>query len=434
MPVSYNGFSLTPVQSLTINQSSDFSENGKLKKYLFNINISGKILAEQNQSNDSKHEEIKSKVEQLLNAFKTSDSTNNTFFDIQSGDGAAPIKFIPRIKNVQVQDGIWVNYADYNIDLEADEIFIGSTKVPSENLSGEVQDRDDNWSINYSDDDIKFINVTHSISAKAKDTDTKKGWEIAKEYVDEQIEISGNIVPIEIDSATGRPTATKSLINKKIKYNVGVSTGDVSADIDLTFHNKLSSPTQDDYATHEQTITENESRESIVKVISIEGSITGLLNINNNELTSEQRYQNALILWDIVKQEIEDEYSDKNLVSKNLTHDKTKGTISYTYEYNDMEISNNLISENITISQTEDVDIIITHDAINNNGDGPIYQNISTKKPKTKTVTIETISEEENVPDTSIYSPSDNAIIESDSVQYAPNIGKITRTTSWIWV
>ena len=184
MGVSFNGISLRPVQSLTINQSSDFSENGKLKKYLFSISISGKIVADQNQSVSARHEQIKSNVQQLLNAFKNVDANSNTFLDIQSQSGSAPIKFIPRIKNVQIQDGTWVDFADYNIDLEADEIFIGGTKIPSSNLSDTLYDKDDNWSINYSDEDKKFITANHSISARAKDTDTKKGWEIAKDYVD----------------------------------------------------------------------------------------------------------------------------------------------------------------------------------------------------------------------------------------------------------
>lgn len=434
MGVSFNGISLRPVQSLTINQSSEFSENGKLKKYLFNISISGKIVAAQDQTLDARHEEIKTKVQALLTAFKNVDANSNTFLDIQSENGAAPIKFIPRIKNVQVQDGTWVDFADYSIDLEADEIFIGSTKVPSNDLSETLYDRDDNWSINYSDEDTKFITVTHSISAKAKDTSTKEGWEIAKQYVDEQLDIAGNSVPAEIDSATGRPTSGKPLVNKKLKYNVSVSNGEVSADLELTFHNALSAPTQDDYATHDQTITVNESRESILKSTNIEGNITGLLNIDSNELTGEERYANAFALWEIVKDEIESEYADKNLLTKSITQDKFKGTISYTYEYNDSENIFGGRSENITISQTEASQVIIVNDAINNQGDGPIFQDISTKKAKTKTVTIDVISDSNIVPDTSTYSPSVNAILESDSVQYSLNNGKVTRTTSWIWV
>lgn len=434
MGVSFNGISLRPVQSLTINQSSEFSENGKLKKYLFNISISGKIVAAQDQTIENRHEEIKSKVQALLTAFKNVDANSNTFLDIQSENGAAPIKFIPRIKNVQIQDGTWVDFADYSIDLEADEIFIGGTKVPSSDLSETLYDRDDSWSINYSDEDTKFITVTHSISAKAKDTSTKEGWEIAKEYVDEQINIAGNSVPIEIDSATGRPTTGKPLVNKKTKYNVSVSNGEVSAELELTFHNALSAPTQDDYASHDQTITENESRESILKSINIEGNITGLLNIENSELTGEERYANALALWEIVKGEIESEYADKNLLTKSVTQDKFKGTISYTYEYNDSENIFGGRSENITISQTEATQIIVVNDAINNQGDGPIFQDISTKKAKTKTVTIDVISDSNIVPDTSTYSPSVNAILESDSVQYSLNNGKVTRTTSWTWV
>jgi hypothetical protein len=434
MGVSFNGISLRPVQSLTINQSSDFSENGKLKKYLFNISISGKIVAAQNITIDNRHEEIKSKVEQLLNAFKNVDANSNTFLDIQSENGAAPIKFIPRIKSVQVQEGTWVDFADYSIDLEADEIFIGSTKIPSSDLSETLYDKDDNWSINYSDEDTKFITANHSISARAKDTSTKKGWEIAKEYVDEQINISGNLIPEEIDSATGRPTAGKPLVNKKLKYDVSILNGQVNADIELTFHNPLSSPTQDDYATHDQTITENESRESILKSINVEGNITGLLNIGSNEVTGEERYANALALWEIVKDEIESEYSDKNLLTKSITQDKFKGTISYTYEYNDSENIFGGKSENITISQTEATQVVVVNDAINNQGDGPIFQDISTKKAKTKTVTIDVISDSNIVPDTSTYSPSIDAILESDSVQYSLNNGKVTRTTSWTWV
>ena len=73
-------------------------------------------------------------------------------------------------------------------------------------------------------------------------------------------------------------------------------------------------------------------------------------------------------------------------------------------------------------------------DAINEAGDGPIFQDMSTKKAKTKTVTIDVISDSNIVPDTSTYSPSIDAILESDSVQYSLNNGKVTRTTSWTWV
>lgn len=434
MSVSFNGISLRPVQSLTINQSSDFSENGKLKKYLFSISISGKIVAAQDQSVDSRHEEIKSKVQALLTAFKNVDANSNTFLDIQSQNGAPAIKFIPRIKNVQIQDGTWVDFADYSLDLEADEIFIGGTKIPLDDLSQTLYDKDDNWSISYSDEDKKFITVNHSISARAKDTDTKKGWQIAKEYVDEQITLSGNIVPQEIDSATGRETTGKPLINKKIKYDVSILNGQINAEIELTFHDLLSNPTQNNYATHDQTITENESRETILKSTSVEGNIIGLLNISSSQSSGEHRYSNALALWEIVKNEIEAAYINKNLLSRTITQDKTKGTISYTYEYNDSENVFGGKSENITISQSEASQVIIVNDAINNQGDGPIFQDMSTKKAKTKTVTIDVISDSNIVPDTSSYSPSINAILDSDSVQYSLNSGKVTRTTSWIWV
>ena len=68
MAVSYNGLSLRPVQSLNITQSSEFLENGRLKKYLFSISINGKIVPNQDQSNDAKHEEIKSKVQGLISS------------------------------------------------------------------------------------------------------------------------------------------------------------------------------------------------------------------------------------------------------------------------------------------------------------------------------------------------------------------------------
>lgn len=434
MAVSYNGLSLRPVQSLNITQSSEFLENGRLKKYLFSISINGKIVPNQDQSNDAKHEEIKSKVQGLIDAFKNVETPSNTFLDIQGGNGSAPIKCSPRIKSVQIQEGPWVTSADYSIQLEADQIYIGSTKVPSEDITQILAEKDENWSINYSDEEPRFITANYVVSAKAKDTTSKKGWEIAKEYVDQKISDTGNIVPNEIDSATGRTTSDKPLVNKKTKYNVSSFNGEVSAEIEFTFHNKLASPTQADYATHDQTLTVNESRESVLTSRTIEGNIVGLLSAGSGELTGAERFAHANTLWTTVKNEIETTNANKGLISKNITLDKIKGTINYNYEYIDRQNIFGGKSENISSNQTYASDIVIVNESINNVGDGPIFQNISTKKPKSKTITIDVISSTQIVPDTSAYKPDPNAILESDSVQYAPAVGKVSRTTSWIWV
>lgn len=434
MSVSYNGISLRPVQSLNITQSSDFLENGRLKKYIFSISINGKIVPNQDQSNDAKHEEIKSSVQGLINAFKNVETPSNTFLDIQGGNGSAPIKCAPRVKSLQIQDGPWVTSADYSIQLEADEIFIGGTKIPSEDLNNILMEKDENWSINYSDEDVRFITANYSVSGKAKDTLSKKGWEIAKEYVDAKIQAINNAVPAEIDNATGRTTSGKPLVNKKTRYNVSTFSGEASAEIEFTFHNKLSDPIQGDYATHDQTVTVNQSRESFLISRNIEGNIVGLLNSQAGELTGAQRFTHADALWQTVKSSIESANANKGLINKNITQDKIKGTINYTYEYIDRQNIFGGKSENISATETYSSDVVIVNETINNAGDGPIFQNISTKKPKTKTITIDVISSSQIVPDTSLYKPDPNAILESDSVQYAPAVGKVSRTTSWIWV
>lgn len=435
MAVSYGGLSLNPVENLSINQTSDFAENGRLKRYLFSISVSGKIIADRNLSINAKHNQIKAKAQAILAAFKNVDSTSNTFFDIQSNSGSSPpIKFIPRVRSVKIEEGIWVEYANYSLELEADEIFIGSTKIPVENLSEHILEKDDNWSINYSDEDTKFITVNHTIFAKAKDTISKKGWQISKNFVTQQLNLFGNFIPSDIDSATGEYINTKPLVNKKIKYDVSILEGSASAEVELTFHRPLSNPSQSNLASHEQTVTINETRETLIATKTIEGTITGLLNISNNESTGLHRYNNASYLWNFIKNQIEIDNSGYSLSNKNLTFDKIKGIINYTYEYGLVSKNPNVKSENITITDGEGVNVVVVHDAINLNGDGPIFQNLNTKKVKTRTVNIDIVSPTYIIPETSIYIPSVNAILESDSIQHSPNTGKISRTTSWVWV
>ena len=425
MPAIYNGLTLNPIQSFTVNQQTEFLPSGKLKKYIFNISLKGKIVAPQNISIEDKHNYIISQQAAIISAFNDSGSTTKKSFEVQPKNGGASFRCTPRIKSVNIEEGIWVDTADYSIEMEADSFTYGSLKVPSGN---EINlESDEVWSIDFNDEDKRITKVSHKLSAKSKDTDTKKGWEIAKAAIDKKID---SLIPNDIKNVSGKDLENSH--NKKKSYRVNILTGEVSADIQISYHDPIGDITNN-YALHEQTITEKYGTDSARKKINVDGTVTGLLSVGGTS-----RYDPANSLWSEVKTSIEDEYSDLIILSSSVTKDKVKGIINYSYEIEDYQkAEDGSKSRRVTITQMGELanppDVFIIHQTIYGSMTGPLFQDISTKKVHTKTVVIEAVNEGEPDLDTLQYRPA-TSIIDSDSTQISLNTGKRTRTTSFIWV
>lgn len=424
MPAIYKGLTLNPIQSVSISEQTEFLSSGKLKKYLFNISVKGKIVAPQNLSITAKHNYILSQQSAIISAYSVSGTNSSDYFEVQPRNGSGSFRCVPRIKSVNFEEGVWVDFSDFTIEMEADSFIFNGVKVPA---TDELNlDLDESWSVEINDEDKRFRKVTHRISAKCKDTSQQAGWQKAKAAVDSKINAT---IPNDIASASG--ATLQNPHNRKKTYKLNKLNGEVSADIEVSYHSPLGSPSAS-YATHEQTRSEKQGSDSARKTFSVEGTVTGLA-----ALGSTNRYSPANSLWSTIKASIEAEYSAKIISSSSETHDQVKGTISYSYEIEDYnKPSDGLKSKRVTITEmgalANPPKLYVLHQTITGGG-GPLFQDIGTKKIKTKTVVIDAVASSDVNLDTLQYQPT-GSIIESDSVQRNLAVGKKTRTTTFIWV
>lgn len=416
-----------PIQSFSITENLQQYENGKAKVYLFNITVNAKIVADQTKSLQVKHDDIIARQIAIMDQFKTYTNASSSYFEVQPRDGTASFKFIPRVKSINFKEDIWVDFCDYTIEMEADEIYIGNNhKIPEETL--DPSDVDESWSTEYNQEDLRLTKVTHKISAKSKSVGSKKGWQISKGIVLAKVNA---LIPSDIQSSSGG-TYTNPC-NKLINYSVNANNGEFSADINLTYHNSsfaASAADQDPYAYHEQTVTDKESSDNLRASLTIDGTITGLNAISNGD-----RYAAALTLWNTVKTYLNSKYSSLVTTSFSETHDKVKGVITYNYDIENMTRPTGFKSESISITffnpDANPLKNYVIHNTIYGTS-GPIFQDINTNKVRNMSITIERIGTEET-PDTLTGYQPEGSVIESDSINFTAQNKKISRTTTFMW-
>lgn len=416
-----------PIQSFSISEDVQFHENGKAKLYLFNISISAKIVANQTLSTENKKAFILARQTAIMNQFKDYSNASVKYFEVQPRDATDPFKFLPRVKSINFKEDIWVDFCDYTIEMEADEIYIGSLKVPSGTPN--PSDVDESWNTEYNQEDLRLTKVNHKISAKSKSVGNTKGWKISQGIVLEKI---NSLIPMDIQTPSGA-TYTGNPCNKLISYNVNPNNGEFSAEVNIVYHNPAtfdSVPAQSTYAYHEQTVTDKSTVESLRESLSIEGTITGLsTELNGN------RYSAANDLWVTVKEDLDDKYSTLTITSFSETKDLEKGIINYNYEIENMTRPTGFKSESISITffnpDANPLKNYVIHNTIYGTS-GPIFQDINTNKVRNMSITIERIGTEET-PDTLTGYQPEGSVIESDSINFTAQNKKISRTTTFMW-
>ena len=426
MPAIFNGLQLNPIQSVSVSQQTEFLSSGKLEKYLFNISVKGKIVASQSATTAAKHAYILAQQQTINSTCAYSSDGEIKNFSFTSRNGTGTFSCSGRIKSVSFDEGIWVDYSDYSIEMEADSFVYNGVKVPAANQIN--LNFDESWTVELNEEDKRFTKVSHKISAKCKDTNVngiwELGWKKAKAKVDENI---ASTIPADISGATSGTFSNSH--NKKVSYRVNTSTNEVSADVEISYHNPATGEAA--LATHEQTITQKSDSNSFRGTTSISGTISGL---NGG---SGDRYGPASSLWTTVKAGLITTYAAITIVSTSESHDEVKGIINYDYQVEDYpKPTDGSKSRKVNITEmgllANPPDTYVIHQTIYGGG-GPLFQDIGIKKVHTKTVTIEAVSLTSITLDTLEYAPTADYIIESDNVQKNLAAGKTTRTTVFIW-
>lgn len=338
--VAYNGFRLEPAPFIGISRVPTRTEGGVTIGSVVNVTLQGKLVAFRGSPNvagnsagsnaahaaietvdaDARLAALSSKIEALYDLFAT-DGQKLEWISANGGSGGF---CYPRVNNVTVDPDIWYNYADYNIQLEADNIF-GDPAL--ENLTNASE----SWT--FAPDTIpdSFV-VTHTISASAVALDgDSDAWETAKAWAVARMGYDATIATAYLGGAA--PSA-------QYNYTVEESADEMAGSYSVTERWILFD--EDYYETYTPSVTENIEDSDRTKTVTLRGTIQGFYEGLNNR---EQMYTNAQVgltaIQALLQTRAETFITPAHFLSSTIDHNETDGTISYAYEYDNRDIDTN---------------------------------------------------------------------------------------------
>src|SRR3990167_2828153 len=425
--VTYDGKKLIPAPLVNIAKTYNNTEDGHKVGSTFTVTLTGKLLSNRGSpatvgfsggtspesyfwilsgyppdESDQGLEGILIKQEVIRHLF----SQNGKSLEIQCG-AATPMKCYPRVLNINFPEGLWVQYCDYSITLEAIEVFglFDSEDyrdgedyfVDSQGNKLYISNADESWTLETQEQPELFVSdytyrLTHNINAVGKMAYTgdgleSPGWEQARDWVITRKGLDTNFV--HSTSGLNLPAYYKSL-NHIITENPSelngsytitetwvVASGDVIEDFKLSLNESLDKTTVD---------------------VNVEGSVQGL------KTASLSKWDTALFKWNTLvaggpTHEIftrTQMYAGISLnttpVQSTVSKNVAGGNIGYSYVYNDRP-SNYITgarAESVTINDTKPTDVV-GRVLVLGRAAGPVLQDMGTITETKRTLNIEII-------------------------------------------
>lgn len=467
MPVIYDSKKLIPVPGINITKEYVRTGAGTLKKAQWKVSARGFLSVHKGSpdyngdfwtstgypddtptidiTEDNRLAILRNKKGALSNLF----AVPGKLFEIQSYDGSAPIKFIPRINTINFEEGNWFEYVKYSIEMETDSIFFGDIEQVADELG--ASDVQESWVIEQNDDKGRTYKITHTVSAQANDrydpagtgTIDLLGWELAKERVEGRLGFDATVR----DESNTAITPSFLAYNHALQENIDETEGRYSITENWLMYD--GGAYIEDY-----TITRRRSLGDGINNVSIEGNVTGFSTIDG----FGDRNTNALAGWTTVQallltraQTASGLTLNPNSVSNTVGANPNQGVITYNYEYNDRYNSTitNAINVGINVTDTYPADVFATHRVIARPS-GPILQSIGTVTEQHRSLSIDvqmppaTVAGLATEPDSTEIAAIITAYIPSGAVQgpyvdgntksFSVYTGKYTRNVSWTWV
>jgi len=440
--ISYDSKRLVPAPFITINKQFQKSVNGDIVGSLFNITVNGKLVAlrgspsasgfvtnADNWSADNfwivagnppdefvgsiRLSQMQNKIESMRNAF--SKSNEGRSFEIQPCNGVAPIKFNPRIIDINFDEGTWFDTVDYTITLEADLLY--GPVVPSGEDSFNniyLSDVTESWNLEDANQPMNekqhhTYRLTHTLSAVGKKFYDEQGlvvkeaWEQAKDYVITRTGIDNSIIR---DSGNLFLSSNLQGFNHVRSNNVDKSAGSYSTVETWLVLAASGGIGSSGNALEGFEISTDSTRDTAIKTVSIDGNIQGLeSNIfpastgDSDFLTRETKYVAASGKFSAIEPLLitrAQVYSNLILntvpVSSRIGRNPVLGTINYSFQYDTRPSTciPGALSEIITISDTNSNDVFAIIPVLGRQA-GPVLQNINTITETRRQISVELV-------------------------------------------
>jgi len=400
-----------PVPLLTINKEFKKIGDGTTIGSVFKVGLAGKLNMV--PSGIDGYQSVDSMQDTLIGGF----AEDCLEFKVTCGESTL-IQQYPRINSISFSptSDNWASSSEFSIDLEWDGDSYGGLWLDSISESWDLQLDEQSSRYKFAldselgpggDNNMHLVSLSHSVSAKGiKNCGTglpsRPAWQEAREYVIGQVgytsgQLSGSgILNLgeesfigfnhsrvqKIDQADGNFSVTESWLfaDTGFQDNCGPAIEDFTATVSYDSSNGLTN-------------------------ISINGSIQGLETVSfgsdpGDYVVNVFKYDAASAFWDDLRPKLPGRASllaegatiNPIVLSYNIAHNPTKGTINYTYSYDDRPCNfiADALSETISISDTNPTDVF-AEIAILGRAYGPVLQSLSTVTSSKRSVSIEAI-------------------------------------------
>ncbi len=412
--VMYDSNRLIPAPFVSISKQYQRTQDQTPIGSTFRITLNGQVLAfmgspvsnrtfwdqpeypaDENIAAASRLKSILRKQEAIRDLF----STDGLLFEIQSGDGSAPLKCNPRVLDIEFREGLWYDIFEYTITLEADIVYINGQALGEDSFTELISDASETWDFETDEtpqgiDKPRTYRLTHTVSATGKrffdETGTlvKQAWEQAKDYVVARLGYSPSVAEnagvntlpgsyggynfirsSQQDSLGGIYSVTESWLLAEQPY-LEEFTCDIKSDIS----------TGTTGVTIQGTITGLEQRDANVQLVTTKyaNASTAWATIEANLLSRAQSYAGVTL--------------NINPLSKLVGKNEIAGIITYAYEY-DTRPSNIFVGslyEGITLTENLPADLFASIPVVGR-ANGPVLQYLGSIQERSVVLNIEVV-------------------------------------------
>lgn len=474
--ISYNSQAIIPAPFVNVTKTYQAAGDGKIIGSIFELQVRGTLVAYKGSPNSSKvfwtlsgypPDEVLPGVSHFTSilrkqeALRTLFATEGLTFQIQPYDGAAPITCNPRVKRIAFQEGNWFDLCKYEIDLEADVLYVSGDAADEDDGTDvgnyKVEKATHDWSLEVADDKFLTYRLTHRMSAQGKRFYLPNGTLSAAVWQNAQAFVLAKSAPgIDLTRITGsivnlNPNSAYNAYNYVRSENISIKDGTYG----ITETWLLYAPATSFAAIDEFTVVTRIGQDGLVEC-SIDGTLTGLQVSNNTtQAVISTKYTNAIgrfgeILSTIFARAQNNSGFTLNSIAltQNVTRNIQAGIVTYAYTYNNRPAITipGAISESIQVSYVNPKDVFAIINVLAR-PIGPILQAIGSITENRRTLALEAQMPASSLivgtaqkPDTSAilasYKPTSTTslvFIAEDTENFNDRTGRYSRTTSWVY-
>lgn len=477
MAIKYNSKKIIPAPFVNFGKSYQTAQDGTIVGSVFNFTLEGWLVPTKGSPTSSGtfwtaagspsdetivSDNLMSSIIRKQEALRELFSIEGKTFQVDGWDGKDYLICNPRVKGpIRFPAGnptSWANKCQYQIDLEADAVYLYDTTetgirvIEDQGLvSGfKIESAEESWNIESQDENVPLFRLSHQISAKGKrfygtgGNLVQPAWENARDYV---------LPKLGLDSDKLYASGVLNLTGYS-GYNY-IRTQNIS-ELGGTFGVTESwiafAPDTSGYHAYEEFDINVRRSEEGLTTVGVQGKVIGLEVRNNNTRggIESSKYYNAsgkfVSISPLLLSRAQN-YGKTQLhsvaLSTSIGHNPQNGIITYNYEFNNRPTANisGAISESIVLSWDNPSDVFAELTVLGRPW-GPVLQSIGTVTSAKKTVTIEAVmsgktqSYTPTMPSTNSlinsYAPSASGVfVNRDIENWDENRGRFSRTKSW---